>query len=373
MSEPTHGRDGETHSHANSLGPGSEVQCPVCRRWVALTPRRQHLQRHSLENGDVCPASGQSPTSRRVHAKARHAGAKQIRRKILASIVTVATLIASLVAIFEYFGVEPQDTSVRRPETTQDASGRLPETTQDTSVRPSETTGSSSTRPPEPRQSVLQLRAETSGNSWYPAAGQLPREAPPAYDLSQWQRHCDAWAQWLIERKAAPFGRDLAVGVIAPSGRPVTITEVEVQVFAKKRMQGGDRIQCGYEAGGELGPVIFPDLDSPTGPIPLDVDGDGDPDGKIPGGRFVVKPGEAEWLTILAKGTKGYVYEFGFVFHIVVDGEQRIEVHGTREQPIRLAFSDDSTLARLPAFAWDPHSKRWIPWAQYFRDRTEGP
>jgi hypothetical protein len=361
MSEPTHGRDGETHSHANSLGLGPEVQCPVCRRWVALTPRRQHLQRHLLENGDVCPASGQSPTSRRVQAKARHTGVKQIRGKTLASIITVVALAASIVTILAYFGVAPQAASVRPPESTQD-----------TSVRPPESTRDNSTRPPEPRQNVLQLRAETSGNFWYPAAGQLPKETPPAYDLSQWQSHCDVWDQWLIEREAAPLGSDMAVGVIAPSGRPVTITEVEVQVFVKKRMQG-DLIQCGIQAGGELGPVILPDLDSPSGPIPMDVDGDGEPDGKIPGGRFVVKPGEAEWLSILAEGTKGYVYEFGLVFHIVVDGEQRTETHGTRERPIRLAFYDDSTLTQLPAFAWDPTSKQWIPWAQYLRDRTEGP
>lgn len=112
MSEPTHGRDGETHSHANSLGLGPEVQCPVCRRWVALTPRRQHLQRHLLENGDVCPASGQSPTSRRVQTKARHTGVKQIRGKTLASIITVVALAASIGTILAYFGVAPQAASV---------------------------------------------------------------------------------------------------------------------------------------------------------------------------------------------------------------------------------------------------------------------
>jgi hypothetical protein len=153
----------------------------------------------------------------------------------------------------------------------------------------------------------------------------------------------------------------------------VTITEVKVQVFSKKRMQG-DLIQCGFGAGGELGPSILPDLDSPTGPIPMDIDGDLKPDGKIPGGRFVVKPGEAEWLTIFPEGTAGYVYEFGLVFQIVVDGEQQTEVHGTRERPIRLAFSDESTSAQLPAFAWDLASKQWIPWDQYMAKRNaEGP
>jgi hypothetical protein len=112
------------------------------------------------------------------------------------------------------------------------------------------------------------------------------------------------------------------VGVTSPDSAPLTITQVEVRVFSKKRMQG-DLIQCGYEAGGELGSAIFPNLDSPSGPIPMDADGDGDRDGSLPGGRFVVKPGEFEWLTILADGTAGHVYELGFVFHMVVKGEQR--------------------------------------------------
>jgi hypothetical protein len=357
-------------SQVSSFWPG------LIAPWVALTPRRQYLQRHLLENGDICPASGQSPTSRRAQAKGRHTGARHIRTKTYASIITViitvVALIAGIVQILGYLGVTPQGASVQSPETTQDASVPPTEATPDTSVRATGTTRDGSTRPPEPRQNVLQLRAETSANFWYPAAGQLPEETPPAYDLSQWQSHCDVWDQWLIEHEAAPLGRDMAVGVIAPSGRPATITEVEVQVFAKKRMQD-DLIQCGIQAGGELGPVILPDLDSPSGPIPMDVDGDGEPDGKIPGGRFVVKPGEAEWLSILAEGTKGYVYEFGLVFHIVVDGEQRTETHGMRERPIRLAFYEDSTLTQLPAFAWDPTSKQWIPWAQYLRGRTEGP
>ena len=102
----------------------------------------------------------------------------------------------------------------------------------------------------------------------------------------------------------------------------------------------------------------------------MDIDGDGKPDGKIPGGRFVVKPGEAEWLTIFPEGTKGYVYEFGLVFHIVVDGVQRTEVHGTRDRPIRLAFSDDHTLTKFSTFTWDPRSKQWIPWDQYLAERT---
>jgi hypothetical protein len=160
------------------------------------------------------------------------------------------------------------------------------------------------------------------------------------------------------------------VGVTSPDSAPLTITQVEVRVFSKKRMQG-DLIQCGYEAGGELGSAIFPNLDSPSGPIPMDADGDGDRDGSLPSGRFVVKPGEFEWLTILADGTAGHVYELGFVFHMVVKGEQRTEVHGTSELPIRLAFHND-TSEQLPAFDWDPHFSRWIPSDEYMRERQAG-
>jgi hypothetical protein len=137
----------------------------------------------------------------------------------------------------------------------------------------------------------------------------------------------------------------------------------------------GALIQCTYGAGGEVGAAIFPNLDSPSGRIPMDTDGDGTKDAELPGGRFVVKPGEFEWLTILSEGTAGYVYELGYVFHTVVNGERQTEVHGTPQQPIRLAFGEfDSPSGSLPTFDWDPSFKQWIPTDKYLemRQREEG-
>jgi hypothetical protein len=235
--------------------------------------------------------------------------------------------------------------------------------TQGTAVRSVEGPGEPS------RALLLEMIGEEA--YWYPANGQLPSESPPEYDLADWRGHCDAWSEWLWERGGAPLSNGMRLGVTAPHGAPVTIKKVETHVFARRPMQG-DLIACTYGAGGEDGATIFPDLDDPKKPVSMDTDGDGSVDAEIPGGRFVVKPGEFESLTIRANAAAGpgYVYEIGFTFHVVIDGQDRTEDHGTREAPIRMAFVDLGEFSsRFPAFDWDPASRRWIPVEQYLSAR----
>jgi hypothetical protein len=220
-----------------------------------------------------------------------------------------------------------------------------------------------------PRQAT-RMQEPTDVAYWYPASGRLPAQAPPAYDPKSWIAHCGVWKKWLDDHHAAPLTNQVEIGVTAPADAPLTVTAVDVHVFARQRMNG-KLISCTYGAGGEAGTSIHPNLDSPAGPIPMDTDGDGKTDAQLPGGRFLVNPGEFEWLTIAAKATAGYVYEIGLVFHVVVNGRQRTEMQGTPAQPIRLAFGDRGIYtARLPSYDWDLNSHRWLPTARYLKQRN---
>jgi hypothetical protein len=107
MSDPSHERDTETRSYWKTAGTATEVLCPVCRQRIALTPRRQHLKKHYDENGKLCAASGQRPTSNLVKVNARRSLIRRIGKWVYALIFTV---LAGLLGILGYFGIAPEGT-----------------------------------------------------------------------------------------------------------------------------------------------------------------------------------------------------------------------------------------------------------------------
>lgn len=147
--------------------------------------------------------------------------------------------------------------------------------------------------------------------TWYSRSSRLPTEAPPRYDEASWMNHCDPWKGWLRRYKMAPISNIVELGITAPPDSPVTIAAVKTTTFQRYRIENGIVVQCQYGAGGEAETTIYPDLDSPQRRVPMDTDGDDEADTEMPGGRFVIRAGEFEWLTISAQGTKGYVYEIG--------------------------------------------------------------
>lgn len=133
--------------------------------------------------------------------------------------------------------------------------------------------------------------------------------------------------------RTPPLTNLLLISTRAPDDGSTTITDVDVRVYAREPMEGTALVSCQYGAGGEAGTSIFPNLDAPGGPIPMDVDNDGEPDTQLPGGRFFVAPGETENLSVLTEGQNGYVYELGLVVHADVNGQTQQEQFGTSEQP----------------------------------------
>jgi hypothetical protein len=140
--------------------------------------------------------------------------------------------------------------------------------------------------------------------TWYSRSSRLPTEAPPRYDEASWMNHCDPWKGWLRRYKMAPISNIVELGITAPPDSPVTIAAVKTTTFQRYRIENGIVVQCQYGAGGEAETTIYPDLDSPQRRVPMDTDGDDEADTEMPGGRFVIRAGEFEWLLFPRKGRR---------------------------------------------------------------------
>jgi hypothetical protein len=199
---------------------------------------------------------------------------------------------------------------------------------------------------------------------YYPEKGVLPKAEPPEY--SNHDSHCVPWADWARSVKAAPTGNYFRVDALASTSAPITILTAKFQVYSKHEIVGHDRIQCEYGFGGFGGTTLYPDLDHPNRPVPMDTNDDGKPDSTLPGGFFVVDPNKAEPLNIVIKGTNGQVYEYSVTFDIVENGTRKTVSFGSQQQPLLLAFDNDNNPDRAnnPAanyYDWDFNTRDWAP------------
>lgn len=210
--------------------------------------------------------------------------------------------------------------------------------------------------PPPPSSGSLSAGAETI--SYYPPGGKLPSRKPPDYDEMYASSHCGLWEDWANDIGAATTSPILFVTTLANISSPITILDIRFEVYGRRPIEGNDRIQCQYGANGLPGTTIYPNLDFPARPIPMDIDADGSPDTTLPGGTFVVDPQGASTLTIALEGTEGHVYEYGMIIRVVENAVERRENFGNRERPLRVTF--DQQGPNLQNYDWDPVKQAWI-------------
>ncbi len=210
--------------------------------------------------------------------------------------------------------------------------------------------------PPPPSSGLLSVGAGT--DSYYPPGGKLPDSKPPDYDEEYASGHCGLWESWADDVGAATRSRALYVTTLANISSPITILDIRFEVYSRRPIAGDDRIQCQYGANGLPGTTIYPNLDFPARPIPMDIDADGSPDTTLPGGVFVVDPQGASTLTIVLNGTEGHVYEYGMTIRVVENVVERRVDFGSRERPLRVAFDQDGP--NLQNYDWDPDRQAWI-------------
>ncbi|WP_143268809.1 hypothetical protein [Amycolatopsis vastitatis] len=215
----------------------------------------------------------------------------------------------------------------------------------------------------------LQLGSQTQ--AYYPDNGVLPTTEPPPF--KNHDSHCAAWADWAQSVKAAPTGNVFRIDALASTTSPITILDMKYTVYGKHPVNGHDRVQCEFGAGGFGGTTVFPDLDHPSRPVPMDTDNDMIPDTKLPGGFFVVDASKAEPLNIMMNGTPGLVYAYSVEFKVVENGEQETVQFGSRQQPLLLAFESDDAPGNGPRlgitstgkyFDWDFATHAWAPTPQ---------
>jgi hypothetical protein len=213
--------------------------------------------------------------------------------------------------------------------------------------------------PAPPPPSAGSLTIGDGGVTYYPPDGKLPIRKPPDYDDTHAPSHCELWENWFNDVGAAPTSAGLYVTTLANTSSPITILDIRFEVYSRKSITGNDRIRCQYGANGLPGTTIYPNLDFPTRPIPMDIDADGSPDTTLPGGKFVVDPQGASTLTIALEGTEGHVYEYSMTIRVVENVVERRESFGSRERPLRVAF--DQHGPHLQDYDWDPSRQVWIP------------
>lgn len=264
--------------------------------------------------------------------------------------VELAVLLTAAIIIYGARGPAPEPSSAGTTPTGSPAAASLPAAPPSATVKP----GS------------LQLSSQT--HAYYPDNGALPTTEPPRF--KNHDSHCAAWADWAQTVKAAPTGNVFRVDALASTTSPITILEMKYTVYGKHPVTGHDRVQCEYGAGGFGGTTVFPDLDHPNRPVPMDTDNDMIPDTKLPGGYFVVDTSKAEPLNVMMNGSQGQVYAYSVEFKVVENGEQQTVQFGSRRQPLLLAFESDDATVNAPQlgitstekyFDWDFATHAWTP------------
>jgi hypothetical protein len=212
------------------------------------------------------------------------------------------------------------------------------------------------TPPPQARSGSIEVLFNST-TTLYPDQGRLPGGAPPRYPASEQQGHCDEWQKWAEDSKIAFIGRAFDIAVKASVTSPMTIRDVVVRIVSKKPIVGSQGIRCQYGAGGLMGTNIHLNLDAPPRRLPMDIDGDGEPESTIPGGIFVVDTAKSESLTTVLSGTLGYVYELTMELVVTENGEEKKIELATPERPIRIV----PNYLEFQYFDWDLTADKWTP------------
>lgn len=204
------------------------------------------------------------------------------------------------------------------------------------------------------------LRLRLDGYGYYLPSGAIPNGKPPDYREENANYHCNVWQAWMYNIGAAQLGPDLALTTIANSSSPITILSVRFVVYNRRSLMGDKRVKCVYMGGGMPGTIIYPNLDFPARPIPMQIQGsESNTRTSLPPGEFVVEPNGASLLWIDLNGTEGYVYEYAMIVRVVENAVERSEQFGSRAKPLRIAF-ERKQISGLKYFDWDTVRQAWV-------------
>lgn len=221
---------------------------------------------------------------------------------------------------------------------------------------------SDQSEPVPPQQATLEAR-QFENTRYYPKDGMLPNSEPPTYSPEQRFNHCEEWESWARNVEAAPTSQSVYIAALANVTSPLTIIDIQFEVYDRRPMMGNQEIQCQVGAGPVFATTVLTDLDNPSRQSPLSFDGDNSVEGMIPGTVVRIAKQEAEYLCVRFDGSEGFVYEYGIVLRVVENGIERNERLGARDQPLRMAFGEvlDSynERPRYEQYDWNFTTRSW--------------